>query len=316
MKKCIVGTCNSNSRHGSIPGLSYHKLGSIRYRSWLKAINRGEEEGISPHNVICSKHFEPSDFVYVAGKKCLKIDAVPSLHLHGIKRREKTEESNSASKMSQLQATWIKITKIDTFKPPPVYCSQSANDLSHSESSSSHSNIPMGRILQNGLSKNIKNEKHTMKNETMIEDDIKPKKGVSTDIYRNCDTKEVEDTIMDNTSVDSPTVEVPGSDTNDSRVSSDQYFGTTDELLKVLAENSTFYSQNMRKPGKHKNYPIKNFHFKEGSQSYSISREDFVSGGAWRKFLKFATLKEAQLNTANKKIRALKMRLNSLENAS
>nr|CAI5841248.1 unnamed protein product [Callosobruchus analis] len=196
MKKCLIGTCTSNSRHGSIPGISYHKLGKTRFRSWLKAINRSEKEGITPHNLLCSRHFEPSDFVYVAGKKFLKNNAVPSLHLPGIKKRavETEERNNSSSKKDPPQVTWTKITKVGMCKKPLVCNRPSANNLFHSANRSSDCKV-LAQIYQDAApteaSKNIKTEKHTIKNNTLLSSNfaknyIKPNKGISTDIYRNC----------------------------------------------------------------------------------------------------------------------------------
>ncbi|KAG5861256.1 hypothetical protein JTB14_030544 [Gonioctena quinquepunctata] len=62
-------------------GISFHRLGKVRYSSWLKAIGRNPEENISPSNVICSKYFPESDFVVKRKRAVLKTDAVPKLLL-------------------------------------------------------------------------------------------------------------------------------------------------------------------------------------------------------------------------------------------
>ncbi|KAG5865500.1 hypothetical protein JTB14_035524 [Gonioctena quinquepunctata] len=88
---CLVWSCPSN---GNMEGISFHRLGKVRYSSWLKAIGRNPEENISPSNVICSKHFPESDFVVKRKRAVLKTDAVPKLLL------PKNAPFTSQSKMS------------------------------------------------------------------------------------------------------------------------------------------------------------------------------------------------------------------------
>ncbi|KAG5885306.1 hypothetical protein JTB14_002863 [Gonioctena quinquepunctata] len=66
---CLVWSCPSN---GNMEGISFHRLGKVRYSSWLKAIGWNPEENISPSNVICSKHFPESDFVVKRKKGCVE----------------------------------------------------------------------------------------------------------------------------------------------------------------------------------------------------------------------------------------------------
>ncbi|KAG5881696.1 hypothetical protein JTB14_006557 [Gonioctena quinquepunctata] len=88
---CLVWSCPSN---GNMEGISFHRLGKVRYSSWLKAIGRNPEENISPSNVICSKHFPESDSVVKRKRAVLKTDAVPKLLL------PKNAPFTSQSKMS------------------------------------------------------------------------------------------------------------------------------------------------------------------------------------------------------------------------
>ncbi|KAG5862852.1 hypothetical protein JTB14_031747 [Gonioctena quinquepunctata] len=88
---CLVWSCPSNR---NMEGISFHRLGKVRYSSWLKAIGRNPEENISPSNVICSKHFPESDFVVKRKRAVLKTDAVPKLLL------PKNAPFTSQSKMS------------------------------------------------------------------------------------------------------------------------------------------------------------------------------------------------------------------------
>ncbi|KAG5881480.1 hypothetical protein JTB14_026537 [Gonioctena quinquepunctata] len=88
---CLVWSCPSN---GNMEGISFHRLGKVRYSSRLKAIGRNPEENISPSNVFCSKHFPESDFVVKRKRAVLKTDAVPKLLL------PKNAPFTSQSKMS------------------------------------------------------------------------------------------------------------------------------------------------------------------------------------------------------------------------
>ncbi|KAG5883100.1 hypothetical protein JTB14_010470 [Gonioctena quinquepunctata] len=88
---CLVWSCPSN---GNMEGISFHRLGKVRYSSWLKAIGRNPEENISPSNVICSKHFPESDFVVKIKRAVLKNDAFTKLLL------PKNAPFTSQSKMS------------------------------------------------------------------------------------------------------------------------------------------------------------------------------------------------------------------------
>ncbi|XP_061170060.1 THAP domain-containing protein 2-like [Saccostrea echinata] len=78
---CCVPLCNGNARiHHD---LSFHHIPKKleMRKKWLVAIRRdeGPQFKIGNNTVVCSRHFNESNFRSTLVRKCLKADAVPSV---------------------------------------------------------------------------------------------------------------------------------------------------------------------------------------------------------------------------------------------
>ncbi|CAG4969837.1 unnamed protein product [Colias eurytheme] len=108
---CCVYACTSESNKGS--DLSFHVLpkNEERRKQWLE--NMEIRRRISKNTVVCSKHFEPSCFVMVNFRQCLKADAVPTISAKGFKTGP-NENQMIIDVYNHLLETWPAKDRIHT----------------------------------------------------------------------------------------------------------------------------------------------------------------------------------------------------------
>ncbi|XP_045509096.1 uncharacterized protein LOC123704703 [Colias croceus] len=108
---CCVYGCTSESYKGS--DLSFHVLPKNEERRKLWLENMEIRRKISKNTVVCSKHFEPSCFVMVNFRQCLKADAVPTISAKGFKTGP-NENQMIVDVYNHLQETWPAKQRIHT----------------------------------------------------------------------------------------------------------------------------------------------------------------------------------------------------------
>ncbi|XP_071632972.1 uncharacterized protein [Temnothorax longispinosus] len=74
--RCTALRCSNNSDDGYT--LVTYPRDELLKKQWIVAVGRGKNWSPTKSQKLCEVHFEPSEIIFVAGRKCVKPGAVPS----------------------------------------------------------------------------------------------------------------------------------------------------------------------------------------------------------------------------------------------